>query len=120
MASSYGLCIWNLRLGGAEVRVEGREQQRQVDLNSRNPGELRWQEGRQVSVAGIFFLKCGVNPVRVVTSVQKVISVAVWSCGESTELEAIESKVCHTRTWIQSEKSEPVTNIGELMKAPGR
>lgn len=39
-----------------------------------------------MSVAGIFLLKCGVNPVRVVTSVQKVISVAVWSCGESTEL----------------------------------
>lgn len=72
------------------------------------------------SVAGIFFLKCGVNLVRVVTGVQKVSSVAVWSCCESMELEDIESKVCHTRMWIQSEKSEPVTSIGELTKAPGR
>lgn len=70
-----------------------------------------------MSVVGVFFLEHSMNLVRFVTSIQKVrfCCVAVLCASiESTELEDIESKVSNIRTSILSNKSKPVTNIGEL------
>lgn len=55
------------------------------------------------------------NPVKAVTSIQKVSLVIVCNSGVMRKLQHREIKVSTHKTGIQSEKSEPVTNMGELM-----